>query len=103
MLLAFAEARAYETVGKVEKVARHLSFGGALLLNQSFRVLFGYNHLTKSTLQLQQRSGGTGLSFEVMFRTRTSRVNVSRAVYYVGGAFNQFSLSADVNQLFFNQ
>ena len=89
------------TVGTVGKIARHLSFGGALLLSRSFQVQVGYNHLTKSTLQLQQMSGGAGLSFGSTFRTQAFRVDVSRAVYHVSGAFNQFSLSADLNQLFF--
>ena len=91
-----------QAVGTVGKIARHLSFGGALLLSRNFQVQLGYNHLTKSTLQLQQTSGGAGLSFGVMFRTRAFRVDVSRAIYHVSGAFNQFSLSTDLNQLFFN-
>ena len=90
-----------EAVGAFGKIARHLSFGGTLLLSRSFQVQVGYNHLTKSTLQLQQTSGGAGLSFGVMFRTQTFRLDVSRAIYHVSGAFNQFSLSADMNQLFF--
>lgn len=90
-----------EPVGAADKVARHLSFGGSLLLSQSFQVNVGYNHLTRSTLQLQQIGGGAGLSFGFMFRTSTIRVDFSRSVYHVSGAFNQFSLSFDLNQLFF--
>ena len=90
-----------EAVGTIGKIARHLSFGGALLLSQSFQLNLGYNHLTKSTLQLQQIGGGAGLSFGFMFRTQTIRVDFSRSVYHSSGAFNQFSLSANLNQLFF--
>lgn len=90
-----------EPVGTVGKIARHLSFGGTLLLSRSFQVNLGYNHLTKSTLQLQQIGGGAGLSFGFMFRTSTIRVDFSRSVYHVSGAFNQFSLSVNLNQLFF--
>ena len=89
-----------ESIGTVGKVARHLSWGGTLLLSRSFQVSVGYNHLTKSTLQLQQLSGGAGLSFGAMFRTKTLRIDISRAIYHVRGAFNQFSVSADMNQLF---
>ena len=90
-----------EEPGAIAKIARHLSFGGSLLLSRSFQVYLGYNHLTKSTLQLQQISGGAGLSFGAMFRTQTFRLDVSRAIYHISGAFNQFSLSADMNQLIF--
>ena len=72
-----------EPVGTISKIARHLSFGGTLLLSQNFQVNVGYNHLTKSTLQLQQISGGAGLSFGFMFRTSTIRVDFSRSVYHI--------------------
>lgn len=87
--------------GIVSRIARHLSFGGAVLLGNNFEVYGGYNHSIRSSLQLQQIGGGAGLSFGFMFRTRTIRVDFSRSVYHVSGAFNQFSLSADVHQLFF--
>ncbi len=87
--------------GVVSQIARHLSFGGALLLGKNFEMYGGYNHSIRSSLQLQQIGGGAGLSFGFMFRTRTIRVDFSRSVYHVSGAFNQFSLSTDVHQLFF--
>ena len=96
----FEEYSSGESVSPVGKIARHLSWGGALLLSPSFQVRIGYNHLTKSTLQLQQLSGGAGLSFGLMFRTKTFRFDASRAVYHVGGAFYQFSVALDMNQLF---
>ena len=87
--------------GVVSRIARHLTFGGALLLGKNFEVYGGYNHSIRSSLQLQQIGGGAGLSFGFMFRTRTIRVDFSRSLYHVSGAFNQFSLSTDVHQLFF--
>ncbi len=87
--------------GVASRIARHLSFGGALLLGKNFEVYGGYNHSVRSSLQLQQIGGGAGLSFGFMFRTQTIRVDFSRSVYHVSGAFNQFSLSAGVQQLFF--
>ena len=88
-----------ESVGIANKVARHLSLGGELTLSQHFYLTIGYNHLIKSTLQLQQISGGAGLSYGFMFRTRLIRVDFTRAVYHVTGAFNQISLSTDLDQL----
>ncbi len=87
--------------GVASRIARHLSFGGTLLLGRNFEVYGGYNHSIRSSLQLQQIGGGAGLSFGFMFRTRTIRVDFSRSVYHMSGAFNQFSLSTDVHQLFF--
>jgi hypothetical protein len=87
--------------GVVSRIARHFSLGGALLLSKNIEVYGGYNHSIRSSLQLQQIGGGAGLSFGFMFRTRTVRVDFSRSVYHVSGAFNQFSLSLDMQQLFF--
>ncbi len=96
----FDDAAAEPDEGVASRIARHLSLGGALLLSRSIEVYGGYNHSIRRSLQLQQIGGGAGLSFGLMFRTRTIRVNFSRSVYHVSGAFNQFSLSADVHQLF---
>ena len=87
--------------GVASRIARHLTFGGTLLLSKSFEVYGGYNHSVRRSLQLQQIGGAAGLSFGFMFRTRTIRVDFSRSVYHVSGAFNQFSLSIDAHQLFF--
>ncbi len=95
------EAAAEPSEGVASRIARHLSFGGTLLLGKSFEAYGGYNHSIRRSLQLQQIGGGAGLSLGFMFRTRTIRVDFSRSVYHVSGAFNQFSLSADVHQLFF--
>ncbi|MEO0332804.1 MAG: hypothetical protein AAF223_14160, partial [Bacteroidota bacterium] len=61
----------------------------------------GYNHLTRSTLQLQQTAGGAGFTYGLMFRSNTFRIDFSRAVLHAAGAYNQFSLSLDLDQLFF--
>ena len=96
-----AEPAAEPAEGVISRITRHLSLGGALLLSKNFEAYGGYNHSIRRSLQLQQIGGGAGLSFGFMFRTRTVRVDFSRSVYHVSGAFNQFSLSIDVQQLFF--
>jgi len=85
------------------QILRHLSFGSELLLSPNFQVRVGYNHLTRSALQLQQTAGGAGLTLGLMFRTSTFRVDFSRAALHAAGAYNQFSLSLDLNQLFFRK
>nr|WKN35151.1 type IX secretion system protein PorQ [Tunicatimonas sp. TK19036] len=88
-------------VGVGTQILRHLSFGGEFLLSPNFQLRLGYNHLTRSTLQLQQTAGGAGFSYGLMFRTARFRLDVSRAALHAAGAYNQFSLSLDLNQLFF--
>ncbi|MGD1890865.1 MAG: type IX secretion system protein PorQ [Cyclobacteriaceae bacterium] len=90
-----------QTLGIGGRILRHLSFGTELLLSSSFQLRVGYNHLTRSTLQLQQTAGGAGLTYGLMFRTNLFRVDFSRAVLHATGAYNQFGLSLDLEQLFF--
>lgn len=107
-LTAYRLLRGYEVwesdvdkTGVGGQVLRHLSFGGEFLLSPNFQLRLGYNHLTRSTLKLPQTAGGAGLSYGFMFRTNRFRIDVSRAVLHTTGGYNQFSLSLDLDQLFF--
>ncbi len=93
--------RGGENLGVGGQLLRHLSFGSELLLSPNFQLRVGYNHLTRSTLQLQQTAGGAGFTYGLMFRSNTFRIDFSRAVLHAAGAYNQFSLSLDLDQLFF--
>lgn len=90
-----------QALGVGGQILRHLSFGSELLLSPNFQLRIGYNHLTRSTLQLQQTAGGAGLTYGLMFRTNRFRIDFSRAVLHAIGAYNQFGLSLDLEQLFF--
>lgn len=89
--------------GLVNKIFRHLTFGSEILLSPSFNVRIGYNHLIKSTLQLQQVSGGAGLSFGFMLRIRSLQMDFSRAYYHMTGGYSHVSLAANLNQLIFRK
>ncbi|MEM6846361.1 MAG: type IX secretion system protein PorQ [Bacteroidota bacterium] len=89
-----------EELGVGGQLLRHLSFGSELLLSPNFQLRVGYNHLTRSTLQLLQTAGGAGFTYGLMFRSNTFRVDFSRAVLHAAGGYNQFSLSFDLDQLF---
>ncbi|WKN42690.1 type IX secretion system protein PorQ [Tunicatimonas pelagia] len=89
-----------EELGIGGQILRHLSFGSELLLTPNFQLRVGYNHLTRSTLQLPQTAGGAGLTFGLMFRTNTFRVDYSRATLHAAGAFNQVGLSLNLDQIF---
>jgi len=92
-----------DELGVGGQMLRHLSFGSELLLSPNFQLRLGYNHLTRSTLQLPQTAGGAGLTYGLMFRTSTFRVDYSRATLHAAGAFNQFGLALNVEQLFFKK
>lgn len=92
-----------EASGLASKIFRHLTFGGEVLLSPNFNMRVGYNHLIKSTLQLQQVTGGAGLSFGFMLRINSFQMDFSRAYYHVAGGYSHISLTANLNQLIFRK
>ncbi|WPP49526.1 type IX secretion system protein PorQ [Catalinimonas niigatensis] len=88
-----------EKPGYVNKILRHMSLGGEILLSRSFHVLVGYNHSKRSTLQLNQLSGGAGLSLGFTLRLRFLQLEYARAFYHVAGGFNHFTLSMNLDKL----
>lgn len=92
-----------EMPGYVNKILRHVSLGGELILSRNFQVLVGYNHLRSNTLQLEQISGGAGLSLGLSLRLRFLQLDFSRAFYHVAGGVSHFTLTADLERLNFKR
>ncbi len=92
-----------EEPGLANKVFRHLTFGGEILLSPHFNVRVGYNHLIKSTLQLQQVTGGAGLSFGFMLRLKALQLDFARGYYHVSGGFSHLTMAVNLNQLIFSK
>ncbi|MFP4092278.1 MAG: type IX secretion system protein PorQ [Cyclobacteriaceae bacterium] len=98
---AYFSAHNNEMPGYVNRILRHTSLGGELLLSRHFHVLFGYNHLKGSTLQLEQLTGGAGISFGFSLRLRFLQLDFSRAFYHVAGGVSHFTLTTDLERLYF--
>ncbi len=92
-----------ETPGVAGRILRHMTFGGEALLSPHFHLRLGYNHLIRSSLQLQQVSGGAGLSFGFMLRVKALQLDFAREYYHVTGGFSHLSLTANLNQLIFKK
>lgn len=100
---AYFSADNNEMPGYVNKILRHLSLGGELILGPNFSFLMGYNHLKGNTLQLEQIRGGAGLSFGISLRLRFLQIDFSRTFYHVAGGVSHFTLSTDLERLIFKQ
>ena len=88
-----------EEPGIADKVLRHLVFGAELLIGKNLNVRFGYNHLIRRELRLEQTSGGAGFSFGLMFRVKSFEFSYSRGGYHAAGAANSFTLTTNTNAL----
>ena len=85
-----------EEPGVVDKVLRHVTIGAEVLLSQNVNLRFGYNHLIRKELRLDEVSGGAGFSMGLMVRVKAFELAYSRSFYHVAGGSNVFSLASDL-------
>ena len=83
--------------GAVDKVLRHAAFGAEVLLSKNVNLRFGYNHLVRKELRLEETSGGAGFSMGLMFRVKSFELAYSRSFYHVAGGSNVFTLASDLS------
>jgi hypothetical protein len=83
-----------------DKIARHFTVGGELLLGKGLNVRVGYNHLRRRELRLDNASGGAGLSFGAMLKLGAYQFEYTRAQYHVAGGSNYITLTRNVHELF---
>ncbi len=86
-----------EEPGTFENIFRHVNIGAELLLSKNINVRFGYNHLVRQELKLEDTAGGAGFSFGLMFRIRAFEFSYARCGYHAAGGSNSFSITANTN------
>lgn len=91
-----------EKAGTADEIFRHLNIGAELLLSEHVNLRFGYNHLIRQELRLEEASGLAGISFGLMFRVRAFSFAYSRGGYHAAGGAHNFTITADTQRLFRN-
>ncbi|MEQ9117840.1 type IX secretion system protein PorQ [Fulvivirga sp.] len=86
-----------EDKGGLDNALRHLNIGAELLLGKNVNFRFGYNHLIKQELKLNDTNGGAGFSFGLMFRVKAFEFAYSRGGYHAAGGSNSFGITANTN------
>ena len=86
--------------GTFDKIFRHIVVGAELLLTKNVNLRFGYNHLVRQELKLEEAAGGAGFSFGLMFRIKAFEFAYSRGGYHVAGGAHSFTLTANTNLFF---
>ncbi|MEY2828203.1 MAG: hypothetical protein RIQ33_61 [Bacteroidota bacterium] len=77
----------------IDKLFRHLNFGGELFLGKSLSVQIGYNNLRRQELKTTTRNGLIGFSGGFHVKTKRFTIGYCRAWYYLPSASNSLSLS----------
>ena len=83
--------------GSLDNALRHLNIGAELLLGKNVNLRFGYNHLIKQELKLNDTNGGAGLSFGLLFRVKAYEFAYSRGGYHAAGGSNSFGVTVNTN------
>ncbi len=88
-----------EEPGFGERIFRRLVFGTELLIHDSFQLRFGYNHLLRKELRLENITGGAGFSFGFMLKIKRFEFAYGRALYHTAGGSNTIQLNTDLTGL----
>lgn len=81
----------------VDRIFRHVVFGGEFLLGRSLRLRAGYNHLRRQELRAENRGGMTGFSLGAGLRVRQFALDYGYSSYGVNSLFNTHQFSIRVN------
>jgi hypothetical protein len=82
-----------------DKVASHFVLGGEFVFSEKFNLRLGYNHLRRSELKIEERSGLSGFSFGFMAKVKSFTFEYTRSFYHVTGGRNLFTIQLNMNPL----
>lgn len=80
-----------------DKVMRHMILGGELLLTKNFNIRFGYNHLRRKELTIEDKRGLVGFAWGFGLRVNRFHISYGSASFYVGQNTNHFSVTTNLN------
>ena len=77
---------------------RHFIFNGEFLFGQSenFRLRFGYNHLKRKELLVNNSGGLAGFSFGVGFKINRFKIDYGRSTYHLAGGINHLGITTNL-------
>ena len=88
-----------ETLDELDKVLRHLNFGGAFILGENIEILLGYNQKRRQELRLSQSAFGSGWSFGFLVKIRNLDLRFSRSTFHASGGTSFISLQSNMNAI----
>jgi hypothetical protein len=95
---ATAEERFAEVTGKL---LRHAVFGMEFSPTKNFVVGIGYNYRRRQEMKVDSRMSTVGLSWGVGIKVSHFMFHYGRSNYHLAGAPNHFSISTNLESLFF--
>jgi hypothetical protein len=87
-----------QTVGLVEKLARHLSIGAEFLISRNVHLLVGYNHQKRQEGKLAMGGIGPGISYGASVQARGFQLTYARFSSVPQAGTSQLSLRIDLDR-----
>jgi hypothetical protein len=82
-----------------DKLFRHLIFAAEITIANRVTLNIAYNHLHRGEMGLDEKKGAAGFSFGAGIDLNKVQIHYARSYYSVVGAYNEFSLSLNLNQM----
>lgn len=86
-----------------DKLMRHIVFGGEITFGKVVSVRMGYNYRRRQELKLSEKPGTTGISWGVGVNIKSFHFSYARSTYHLAGSPNYFTLTTNLQSLFFNK
>ena len=80
----------------VDKLMRHMVFGGEVLVSQNFNIRIAYNYQRRKELSTNTTSGLTGISLGLGFKVKKLHFSYALATYHVGGYSNHLTVASNI-------
>lgn len=83
-----------------DKLFRHFIFGAEIIVGKRILVSASYNHLRRSELVIQDKTGMAGFAFGLGIDLNKFQVHYAQSYYHIAGAYHEIGLNMALNKLF---
>lgn len=81
-----------------EKIARHFTVGGEILLSENFHLRIGYNHQRRKELALENLKGSVGYSMGFGLRVWRFNIDYAWVNYNLAGGSNNVTITSSLQK-----
>ena len=82
-----------------DKIFRHFTVGGEVIISKNFHLRIGYNYLKRRELKPKEASGGAGFSFGFMIKVKAIEIDFSKTYFNYAGRPNYLTVNIDIDKL----
>ena len=92
-----------EEIKFINKLFRHIDFGGELSIGKHIQLRMGYNPKRRQELKVDSYLGMVGFSWGLGIKISEFKINYGRSTYHLHGSPNYFSFSTDFSKFYKKQ